>query len=98
MATAQVDLTSIKCTGKAECVGGKHPDPPLDRWPLLAWMPAHEKHGAKVFTEDGAVSVEAIAMDACTTPNIEALAAKHSTTADHASQAVDYALTAGFLS
>jgi hypothetical protein len=78
-------------------VGGKHPDPPLDHWPLLAWCPDHAGHGSKVFTEDGAATVEDIASHACEMADFEALAARFGTTADHAAQAVEYALAAGYL-
>ncbi len=97
MATAKVDFDGLKCTGKANCVGGKHPDPPLDRWPLLAWMVNHPDHGSKVFTEDGRASVEQIALDIATMHDYEAVAAKYGTTPDHVAQAVDYAVAAGYL-
>jgi hypothetical protein len=97
MAHAIVSLKDYHCTGKAECVGGKHPDPPLDMWPLLVWSPTHETHGKNVFTEDGAATVADIATAACETPDYEALAGKFKTTAEHVAQAVDYAFAAGFL-
>jgi len=93
-----VSLGSLKCVGTADCVGGKHPDPPLDGFPLLAWMVRHPKHGSKVFTEDNAASVEDIALAACYTPNYDALAEKFATTPEHVHQAIDYAVKAGFLS
>ncbi len=92
-----ITLHTLKCTGTADCVGGKHPDPPLDAFPLLAWMVKHPRHESKVFTEDGAASVEAIALDVVTTPDYQALAVKHGTTVEHVRQAVDYAVKAGFL-
>ncbi|MGO9110672.1 MAG: hypothetical protein ACLP9L_15740 [Thermoguttaceae bacterium] len=98
MSTSAVNLSTLKCVGTASCVGGKHPDPPLDKFPLLAWMVSHPRHGSKVFTEDGAASVEDIAIDATQMPSYEALAAKHGTTAEHVRQAIDYALAAKFLS
>jgi len=97
MSDSAVNLGTLKCVGTASCIGGKHPDPPLDAFPLLAWMVSHPRHGSKVFTEDGAASVEAIALDAATTPSYEALAAKHGTTAEHVRQAIEYAVTAHFL-
>lgn len=97
MPIAEVDLHEIHCTGKAECVGGKHPDPPLDKWPLLVWSPSHEQHGKNVFTEDGSATVEDIATAACETPNYEALAGRFHTTPEHVAQAVDYAFASGFL-
>jgi len=97
MADAAIDLGSLKCIGTADCIGGKHPDPPLDAFPLLAWMVSHPRHGSKVFTEDGAASVEQIGLDAATTPSYEALAVKHGTTAEHVRQAIEYALAAKFL-
>ncbi len=49
---SKISLGALKCVGTASCVGGKHPDPPLDAFPLLAWMVSHPRHGSKVFTED----------------------------------------------
>jgi len=97
VADAKVDLSKVKVSGTADCVGGKHPDPPLDRFPLLAWAVKHPRHGSDVFTEDGAASVQTIALAACETPDYGALAARFGTTAEHVRQAIDYALTAGFL-
>ena len=92
-----INLGSLKCVGTADCVGGKHPDPPLDKFPLLAWMVKHPKHESRVFTEDGAASVEQLATDLAANPSYEALAAKHGTTPEHVRQAIDYALAAKFL-
>lgn len=97
MASADVNLTTFHCTGKADCVGGKHPDPPLDTYPLLVWGPAHPTHGDKVGTEDGKATVEAIALALAESPDFDALAARFGTTPEHARQAVDYALAAGFM-
>ena len=97
MATAEVELNTIRCVGEASCVGGKHPDPPLDAFPLLCWMPRHPAHGADVFTEDGAASVLQIATAICETPDYAAVAARLNTTPGHVAQAVDYALKAGYL-
>jgi len=97
MADAEISLGTLKCVGTASCLGGKHPDPPLDAFPLLAWMVSHPRHGSKVFTEDGTASVEAIALDASTTSSYEALAAQHGTTPEHVRQAIEYALAAKFL-
>src|SRR5271157_1432108 len=94
---AVLTLSGTPLSGTATCIGGKHPDPPLDAFPLLAWMVSHPRHGSKVFTEDGAASVEAIALDAAVTPSYEALAAEHRTTAEHVRQAIEYAIKAGFL-
>ena len=57
----------------------------------------HPKHGNKVFTEDQAATVEDIALAACETPDVVALAARFGTTAEHARQAIDYVLAAAFL-
>ncbi len=93
----QINLGALKCVGTASCVGGKHPDPPLDAFPLLAWMVSHPRHGSKIFTEDGAASVEAVALEAAVMPSYEALAVKHGTTSEHVRQAIEYALAAKFL-
>ncbi len=97
MPESSINLSGLKCVGTASCVGGKHPDPPLDKFPLLAWMVSHPRHGSKVFTEDGAASVEAIATQVATTPDYVALAKDHGTTVEHVRQAIDYALAAKFL-
>lgn len=94
---ADIELSTLKIAGEASCVGGKHPDPPLDSYPLLTWSPRHERHGAKVCTEDGKASVEAIALAAVETQDYDRLASLFGTTPDHVAQAVDYAIEAGFL-
>ena len=97
MADATAVLPLLKIVGTGACVGGKHPEPPIDKHPLLCWAVSHPKHGAKVFTEDQAASVEDIAIAACETPNLDALAARFGTTPEHVRQAVDYALQAHYL-
>ncbi len=97
MADGKADLARFTITGTGSCVGGKHPDPPLDGFPKLAWMVSHPVHGSKVFTEDQKASVEDIAIAACETPDYEALASRFGTSAEHISQAVAYAVKAGFL-
>ena len=97
MASGSISLQDLKVVGTGSCVGGKHPDPPIDKYPLLAWMVKHPRHESKVFTEDQAASVEDIAVAACETPNLDVLAARFGTTAEHVRQAVDYALAAHFL-
>ncbi len=97
MADATAVLPKLKIVGTGSCVGGRHPEPPIDKHPLLCWAVSHPKHGSKVFTEDGAASVEEIAVAACETPDYAALAARFGTTADHVAQAVDYAVKAHFL-
>ena len=92
-----IDLSGIKCVGEASCVGGKHPDPPLDGFPLLCWCAAHPVHGSKIFTEDGAATVEDIAIAAAESPNLEAVASRFGTSADHVSDAINYAIKAGYL-
>lgn len=98
MAEGKALLPHFEISGEGSCVGGECPDPPLDNWPKLVWQPEHPTHGAKVITEDGRASVEAIATAACETSNLDALAARFGTTSHHAAQAIDYALAAGFLS
>jgi hypothetical protein len=97
MPGATVQQTGWKCVGLASCVGGKHPEAALDAYPLLGWMNNHPRHGKKVFTEDGAATVEEIALAACETPDHDLLAARFGTSAAHASQAIAYALKAQFL-
>lgn len=97
MSLAKIDLSEVKVVGSGSSLGGESPELPIDGYPLLAWTDNHEKHGDRVFTEDGAASVEAIALDLAVSPDFEVLAIKHKTTQDHVRQAIDYALAAGFL-
>ncbi len=97
MASGNATLSPYKVIGTGSCVGGKHPDPPIDKHPLLAWMVQHPRHGSKVFTEDQAATVEDIALAACETSNYDVLAARFGTSGEHIHQAIDYALEAGFL-
>jgi hypothetical protein len=83
--------------GTGECVGGKHPDPPLDNFPLLVWCSAHPVHGSQVHTEDGKVTVEDLAVALPETPDLVVLAERYGTTEEHARQAIDYATQAGLL-
>lgn len=97
MAAADITAVALRVVGEASCVGGKHPDPPLDDFPLLAWSRSHPVHGSKVFTEDAAASVEDLAVALAETPDLVALAARFGTTDAHAAQAIAYAVRAGFL-
>lgn len=97
MADGKASLAQYSIVGTATCVGGKHPDPPLDGFPKLVWMVSHPVHGSRVFTEDQAASVEQIALAACETPSFDAIAARFGTTHEHVSQAIAYALKAGYL-
>jgi hypothetical protein len=69
--------------GFATCTGGDDPDPPIHDYPLLVWV------GGEVRTEDGAASVDEIAVAG--TSDIRALADRFGTTPEHVMQALDYA-------
>lgn len=97
MAQGKADLHKYEVSGQGSCVGGTHPDPPLDKWPKLAWHPKHPVHGARVITEDGVASVEEIASAACETPNLDVLAERFHTSPEHVAQAIDYAVAAKYL-
>jgi hypothetical protein len=97
MATGTATLGRFAVKGDGSCIGGKHPDPPLDKFPKLAWAVWHPKHGNKVFTEDQAVTVEDIAIAACEVHDLDVLAARFKTTPEHARQAIEYALAAQYL-
>jgi hypothetical protein len=96
-------LKPWKVTGTAEAfratkhVGGQHPDPDIDDYPLLAWQPGHDDHGSTVFTEDGAANVHDIAVAYAERPDPDALAKRFHTSVNHIHQAVAYAARAGFL-
>ena len=57
----------------------------------MAWS------GNKVHTEDGAASVEDVALALIETPDFAALAARFGTSEEHVAQAIAYAVKAGFL-
>ena len=81
-----IDLIRLRCAGKASCAGGEQPDPPLDAYPLLAFV------DSQVITEDGAASVEAIGLAVAEMPDLAALADRFGTTHHHIAQALEYAL------
>jgi hypothetical protein len=67
------------------------PDPPIDAHPLLVWT------GGEVKTEDGKATAEDIGLAAMEMPDLDTLAKQFGTTPDHVSQAIDYAVKAGYL-
>ena len=83
-----IDLIRLRCSGKASCAGGTQPHPPLDAYPLLAFV------DSKVVTEDGAASVEAIGLAVAEMPDLAALADRFGTSHHHIVQALDYAIAA----
>jgi hypothetical protein len=90
-----VETVKLIAAGVGECVGGKHPDPPLDDYPLLVWTGDHAKFGKMVvILEDQKASVEQVALEYCAAPNLDAIATKFGTTGEHVMQAVDYAAKA----
>jgi hypothetical protein len=103
MPTGDMHLKPMKLVGTAEAfkrtkqVGGQHPDPDLDDFPLLAWQPGHDRHGSTVFTEDQAANVHDIAVAYAERPDPDALAKRFHTSVNHIHQAVAYAARAGFL-
>ena len=95
---SDVTTAPLKVTGKGHCKGGVNPHPPFHDYPLLAWTHhGHPVHGDDVFTEDQKASVHDIALACAETQDYETVAAKFGTTSKHVSQAVKYALVAGFL-
>jgi hypothetical protein len=98
MPRADIEFEKLKVKGEGFCIGGKHPDPPLDAFPLLAWSQDHPVFGRMtVHTEDGKASVEQIALALCELPDVAALADRFGTSSDHVDQAIAYATSAGFL-
>ena len=91
----QVTLESVRAVGFGTCVGGIVPNPSVDGFPLLVYAPAH--YGDDVYTEDGQVSVRAVAAAFIETLNPVVVAQKFGTTLDHVTEAVKYARKAGFL-
>ena len=48
MADANITMPEVACRGEGYCAGGRHPDPPLDDYPLLAWTESHPRFGRMV--------------------------------------------------
>jgi hypothetical protein len=92
-----IDKSYITCHGTGTCVGGQKSDIPHLKFPFLVWGGNHPRYGSKAFTEDGAASVEDIALAACETPDYVVLASRFGTTPEHVRQAVDYAVATRFL-
>ena len=92
-----IQLDQLKVVGTGSCVGGKYPDPVIDRLSPLVFDPFLTKHPGKVSLEDGSASVEDVALALAVLPDLESLAAKFGTTPEHVRQAIDYAVKAGFL-
>jgi uncharacterized protein (DUF433 family) len=82
-------------TGIGTSTGGRHPEPPLHGWPLLVWQPGHDRHGDKVFTEDGRATVNDIVKAFRESQDSEAVARRFGTTTEHVLQAVAYGALAG---
>ena len=98
MSSAQIDFDHLKVKGEGFCIGGRHPEPPIDKFPLLAWTHNHPKFGKMtVHLEDHKASVEDIAIAFAERPDFAAIATKFGTTEEHARQAVDYAVASSFL-
>jgi len=98
MADAAVQFQDLKVKGEGVCIGGHHPDPPLDAYPLLCWSEDHPRFGRMtIHLEDNRASVEQVALALATTPSVEALTATFGTSPEHIRQAIDYAVAAGFL-
>ncbi len=97
MADGQANLGKLTVIGQGTCVGGAQPNPPLDGFPGLCWMPDHPVFGNRVFTDDQKASVFDIAVRACEQPDQAALAAQFGTTPARVADAINYALKAGFL-
>ncbi len=67
----------------------------LDKWPLLVYAPS--QHGPGIRCDSNGASVEEIAVEFAANSNPEAVAKKFRVSVDHVTQAVDYAVTRGFL-
>lgn len=92
MPAADITNQEFQLKGECFCAGGMHPEPPVDRFPLLAWSQHHHAFGKMVVhTEDQKASVHDIAVAFAATPSLEAVAAKFGTSVEHADQAVRYA-------
>ena len=48
MANAEIQLNTVKCVGKASCVGGLALHPALGDYPLLQWSAIDPVHPGKV--------------------------------------------------
>jgi len=98
MPTSEIEFPRLKANGTGTCAGGKHPDPPLDYYPLLAWTERHPRFGEMVVHLcDQSASVHDIAVAFAETPSYEAVAARFGTSPVFVEQAVRYATACGFL-
>jgi hypothetical protein len=97
MGVGRIEVAGLTVKGEGSCIGGKHPDPPLDNFPLLCWMPSHPQFGSMVFLEDGKASVEQVALSIVQLLSYNAVALYFGTTPEHVTQAVTYANLAGYL-
>jgi hypothetical protein len=88
-------LKSVKVTGSATVLH-KPGAARLDRWPLLVHAPS--QWGPGIRCECNGATVEDIAVECAANPDLDSVAAKFGVTADHVSQALDYAATVGFVS
>lgn len=97
MSAAEIDVAPLEARAEMYCAGGRHPDPPLDDYPLLAWTEAHPRFGRMVVhLEDQRASVHEVALAFAETPSHEAVASRFGTTEGHVEQAVRYATACGF--
>jgi hypothetical protein len=87
-----IDFGNLAATGEGSCIGGQSPDPPLDDFPLLAFS------GGVVCLGDGSATVVEIATRRATMSDPRAIAARYHTTEEYVTQAIDYAIKAGWLS
>lgn len=98
MSSLEAATVELKVKGAGVCAGGKHPDPPLDYYPLLAWTERHAEFGEMVVhLSDQKASVHQVALAFVETPSCDAVAARFGTDARHVEQAVRYATACGFL-
>jgi hypothetical protein len=98
MSSANIAIENLKIKGEAFCIGGRHPEPPLDKYPLLAWLYDHPKFGRMtVFLEDHKASVEQVALALVELHDFDAVAKKFGTSLDHVEQAVKYAEESGYM-
>ena len=93
--SANLNMNAASLSARGESVGGKHPDPPLDGFPLLAWVPDHPIHGSEVITEDGAATVIDLVDTFRESSDVKLVASIHCTTPDHVQQALLYGVKAG---
>ena len=89
MPGARIESSPVVASGAGHCEGGERPDPPIDGFPLLAYV------DGVVLTEDGAATVRDVKLVVLAAADRATAVAYLGTTPEHVAQALAYADLAG---